>query len=104
MLLSFTKVVNMEKKLVNFIKYAPMIFIPLVVFLVFYLIITGYKSTLNSNFEIYKKDLIDKQKSLVKTNIQIATQIFENQVLLTENKEKADKSFLNLIKNINSHP
>ena len=102
MLLSFTKVVNMEKKLVNFIKYAPMIFIPLVVFLVFYLIITGYKSTLNSNFEIYKKDLIDKQKSLVKTNIQIATQIFENQVLLTENKEKADKSFLNLIKNINN--
>ncbi|WP_187386031.1 sensor domain-containing diguanylate cyclase [Aliarcobacter cryaerophilus] len=92
----------MEKKLVNFIKYAPMIFIPLVVFLVFYLIITGYKSTLNSNFEIYKKDLIDKQKSLVKTNIQIATQIFENQVLLTENKEKADKSFLNLIKNINN--
>jgi len=102
MLLSFTKVVNMEKKLVNFIKYAPMIFIPLVVFLVFYLIITGYKSTLNSNFEIYKKDLIDKQKSLVKTNIQIATQIFENQVFLTENKEKADKSFLNLIKNINN--
>ena len=102
MLLSFKKVVNMEKKLVNFIKYAPMIFIPLVVFLVFYLIITGYKSTLNSNFEIYKKDLIDKQKSLVKTNIQIATQIFENQVLLTENKEKADKSFLNLIKNINN--
>ena len=100
MLLSFKKVVNMEKKLVNFIKYAPMIFIPLVVFLVFYLIITGYKSTLNSNFEIYKNDLIDKQKSLVKTNIQIATQIFENQVLLTENKEKADKSFLNLIKNI----
>ncbi|MCT7498513.1 diguanylate cyclase [Aliarcobacter cryaerophilus] len=92
----------MEKKLVNFIKYAPMIFIPLVVFLVFYLIITGYKSTLNSNFEIYKKDLIDKQKSLVKTNIQIATQIFENQVLLTENKEKAYKSFLNLIKNINN--
>lgn len=102
MLLSFTKVVNMEKKLVNFIKYAPMIFIPLVVFLVFYLIITGYKSTLNSNFEIYKKDLIDKQKSLVKTNIQIATQIFENQVFLTENKEKAYKSFLNLIKNINN--
>ncbi len=102
MLLSFKKVVNMEKKLVNFIKYAPMIFIPLVVFLVFYLIITGYKSTLNSNFEIYKNDLIDKQKSLVKTNIQIATQIFENQVLLTENKEKADKSFLNLIKNINN--
>ena len=102
MLLSFKKVVNMEKKLVNFIKYAPMIFIPLVVFLVFYLIITGYKSTLNSNFEIYKKDLIDKQKSLVKTNIQIATQIFENQVLLTENKEKAYKSFLNLIKNINN--
>ena len=102
MLLSFTKVVNMEKKLVNFIKYAPMIFIPLVVFLVFYLIITGYKSTLNSNFEIYKNDLIDKQKSLVKTNIQIATQIFENQVLLTENKEKAYKSFLNLIKNINN--
>ena len=101
-LLSFTKVVNMEKKLVNFIKYAPMIFIPLVVFLVFYLIITGYKSTLNSNFEIYKKDLIDKQKSLVKTNIQIATQIFENQVFLTENKEKAYKSFLNLIKNINN--
>ncbi|MCT7463816.1 sensor domain-containing diguanylate cyclase [Aliarcobacter cryaerophilus] len=92
----------MEKKLVNFIKYAPMIFIPLVVFLVFYLIITGYKSTLNSNFEIYKKDLIDKQKSLVKTNIQIATQIFENQVFLTENKEKAYKSFLNLIKNINN--
>ena len=102
MLLSFKKVVNMEKKLVNFIKYAPMIFIPLVVFLVFYLIITGYKSTLNSNFEIYKKDLIDKQKSLVKTNIQIATQIFENQVFLTENKEKAYKSFLNLIKNINN--
>ena len=102
MLLSFKKVVNMEKKLVNFIKYAPMIFIPLVVFLVFYLIITGYKSTLNSNFEIYKNDLIDKQKSLVKTNIQIATQIFENQVLLTENKEKAYKSFLNLIKNINN--
>ena len=101
-LLSFKKVVNMEKKLVNFIKYAPMIFIPLVVFLVFYLIITGYKSTLNSNFEIYKKDLIDKQKSLVKTNIQIATQIFENQVFLTENKEKAYKSFLNLIKNINN--
>ena len=60
MLLSFKKVVNMEKKLVNFIKYAPVFFIPLVVFLVFYLIITGYKSTLNSNFEIYKKDLIDK--------------------------------------------
>src|SRR5574344_1524339 len=102
MLLSFRRVCIMEKRLVNFIKYAPMIFIPLVVFLVFYLIITGYKSTLNSNFEIYKKDLIDKQKSLVKTNIQIATQIFENQVFLTENKEKAYKSFLNLIKNINN--
>lgn len=35
MLLSFKKVVNMEKKLVNFIKYAPMIFIPLVVFFSF---------------------------------------------------------------------
>src|SRR5574344_1713693 len=79
MLLYFKKVVNMEKKLVNFIKYAPMIFIPLVVFLVFYLIITGYKSTLNINFELYK-----------------------NQVFLTENKEKAYKSFLNLIKNINN--
>lgn len=92
----------MEKRLVNFIKYAPMVFIPLVVFLVFYLIITGYKSTLSSNFEIYKKDLIDKQKSLVKTNIQIATQIFENQIFLADNKEKAYKSFFNLIKNINN--
>ncbi|AXK49229.1 hypothetical protein CRU87_05595 [Aliarcobacter trophiarum LMG 25534] len=92
----------MEKRLINFIKYAPMIFIPLIVFLVFYLIITGYKSTLNSNFEVYKNDLIDKQKSLVKTNIQIATQIFENQIFLADNKEKAYKSFFNLIKNINS--
>lgn len=92
----------MEKRLINFIKFAPMIFIPLVVFLFFYLIISGYKTTLYSNFEIFKKDLIEKQKTLVYTNIQIATQIFENQTFLTDNKEKAYNSFLNLIKNINN--
>lgn len=92
----------MEKRIISFIRYAPLTILPLVVAMIFYIIISGYKSSLENNFLLYKNSLLEQEKTQVKTNVEIAIQIYKNQIILTGNKNILNSSFLNLMKNINS--
>lgn len=92
----------MEKRIIFFIRYAPVTILPLVVATIFYLIISGYKESLHNNIELYKNSLLEQEKSQVKTNVELAIQIYKNQIFLTADKERHNNTFLNLLKNINN--
>lgn len=83
----------MEKRIISFIRYAPLTILPLVVAMIFYLIISGYKSSLENNFLLYKNSLLEQEKTQVKTNVEIAIQIYKNQIILAGNKNILNSSF-----------
>ncbi|MDD3026199.1 MAG: sensor domain-containing diguanylate cyclase [Aliarcobacter skirrowii] len=60
------------------------------------------QAALENNFLLYKNSLLEQEKTQVKTNVEIAIQIYKNQIILAGNKNILNSSFLNLMKNINS--
>ncbi|WP_318529105.1 diguanylate cyclase [Arcobacter porcinus] len=85
-----------------FIRYAPLTILPLIVAGIFYIIISGYKIYVDNSLLAYKESIIEREKAQVKTNVNLAVQIYKNQIFLTAKKEQHNKTFLNLLKSLNN--
>ncbi|OCL85788.1 Response regulator PleD [Aliarcobacter thereius] len=92
----------MERNIIFFIRYAPLAILPLIVAGIFYIIISGYKIYIENSQLAYKESLIEREKAQVKTNVNLAVQIYKNQIFLTAKKEQHNKTFLNLLKSLNN--
>ncbi|TLT06171.1 diguanylate cyclase [Aliarcobacter thereius] len=92
----------MERNIIFFIRYAPLTILPLIVAGIFYIIISGYKIYIENSQLAYKESLIEREKAQVKTNVNLAVQIYKNQIFLTAKKEQHNKTFLNLLKSLNN--
>jgi len=92
----------MTKAIITFIKYSPIIILPCIIALAFYFITSNHKAILKTSFQTYEENLIQSNKDAVKKNVRIAIQLFENQELLTNNKDRANRAFLHLLKQINN--
>ncbi|HJE02687.1 MAG TPA: hypothetical protein K8U92_02315, partial [Aliarcobacter thereius] len=78
----------MERNIIFFIRYAPLTILPLIVAGIFYIIISGYKIYIENSQLAYKESLIEREKAQVKTNVNLAVQIYKNQIFLTAKKEQ----------------
>ncbi|OCL89722.1 diguanylate cyclase [Arcobacter porcinus] len=92
----------MERNIIFFIRYAPLTILPLIVAGIFYIIISGYKIYVDNSLLAYKESIIEREKAQVKTNVNLAIQIYKNQIFLTAKKEQHNKTFLNLLKSLNN--
>lgn len=85
-----------ERNLLNIIRYSPMVALPLIIVLIFFMQILNYNTSLSDNYKNTVDFIIKNEKNNLIKNANIALEIIEYQQSLHNN------NYLELFKNINS--
>lgn len=85
-----------ERNLLNIIRYSPMVVLPLIIVLIFFMQILNYNQSLSDNYKSTTDFIIQSEKNNLVRNANLALEIIEYQQKLHND------NYLELFKNINS--